>query len=131
MCFCWQRCVRLHAAVVVCHEQCHQLGHVYAHCSVVVERRAERQVDEVEHDEADGDKQHEESAVHVLDVLGHDGSECESVEDADGHVHATEPVVLEQTLKLAITISFDANSYKIKTDNNYEKSKQIQEDMTV
>ena len=84
-----------------------------AHCPVVVQRGAEGQVDHVEHHEADGNKEHEESAVHVLDVVGHNGSDSDTVEDADRHIHAIQAMFLEQIFKLAIIVRIGSSSNKL------------------
>ena len=51
-----QRCIRLHASIVICDNQCDQLGDVDHIRSKIVEVLAEGQVYQVEHQERNADK---------------------------------------------------------------------------
>ena len=92
--------------------------------------RTEGQVDHIEHHEGNRNKEHEESAVHVLDVVGHDGSDSDTIEDADGYIHTAEAVFLEQIFKLAKIVLFDTSDKKEEKERSSDKEKENNKEMS-
>lgn len=94
--------VTFHAAVIVCSEQDDEHGHMAEAGPVVLERVVEGQVDDVVHDEHDGDGQDEKCAFLVVVLEGRVHAQAYPHYDRQQHVNPARPGVLELLLELPI-----------------------------